>query len=93
MKQSHITHNPNEIRFAPRNRCAEYFDEKRRIGILTTLEQFKEFKKQGFSYGPVIDVFGGGNDPHNPNRQAFGRLNSGELIYCELERNKNLNNQ
>ena len=38
-----------------------------------------------FAVGPYRETFGDGyGEPYNPHRQAFGKLNDGRVVYCEL---------
>ena len=48
-------------------------------------EQFDKMAEAGeFEVGPFKESFGDGyGDPYNPNRQLFGRLNDGRLVYAE----------
>lgn len=70
----------------PRNSCKRYMQEK---GIKPTLLKKKEFDKLArekmFESGPLVDTFGDGyGEPYNPYRQAFGILNDGKGVFCEL---------
>ncbi len=40
-----------------------------------------------FVDGPYRDNFGSGHgEPYNPDRQAFGKLKDGRVVYCELSK-------
>jgi len=70
---------------APRNQCERYVIKQGGLATLIPKQDFDEKAiKNEFTDGPFIDTFGNGNEPYNPNRQAFGKLNSGLVVYCEL---------
>jgi len=77
------------LELAPRNQCKNYAIKNGRRAILITQEEFDaHFKRADFSEGPFTDSFGDSHgEPYNPNRQAFGRLDSGLVVYCELSEN------
>ena len=71
----------------PRNQCRGYVTKNGGVAVLITLREFKEYcrKNQFSKEGPLRDSFGDGyGHPYSPFRQAFGRLKSGEIVYCEL---------
>ena len=74
------------IELAPRNQCRKYVSENGGEATLITKKEFdKHCKSAEFSDRPYRDNFGDGNgEPYNPNRQAFGKLDSGLVVYCEL---------
>jgi len=74
------------LELAPRNQCRKYVREHKGIAELVIKEEFDSHCKNGdFMDGPHMDTFGNGyGDPYNPNRQAFGKLKEGKVVYCEL---------
>lgn len=75
-----------KLELAPRNQCRNYVQENDGIAELIKKEEFDfHYKKKEFIDGPFRDSFGDGyGEPYNPNRQAFGKLKKGNVIYCEL---------
>lgn len=69
----------------PRNQCYNYVSERGGNAVLLEKASFDEFfRKKKFSDGPYEDSFGDNpEDPYNPDRQAFGTLDNGEVVYCE----------
>ena len=71
----------------PRHQCWSYFLGR---GLLPARKiSKKEFDKLAlagdFDDGPHRDTFGDGyGEPYYPYRQAFGTLNPGDGVYCEL---------
>ncbi len=74
----------NEL--APRNQCRSYVQKKGGKAELLEKEEFDTHYKGGdFMEGPYRETFGDGyGEPYNPNRQAFGKLKKGNIVYCEL---------
>lgn len=58
---------------------------------VTTKAEFDELVLAGrFSVGPFRETFGDGyGDHYNPGKQAYGKLDSGIFVYCELLREMN----
>lgn len=75
-----------KLDLAPRNQCREYVLENRGTAHLIEKREFDELvRNKQFVEGPFKDAIGDGyGDPYNPNRQAFGTLKDGRVIYCEL---------
>jgi len=71
---------------SPRHQCDDYVHGHEKIPFLMSKTEFNEFYRQNrFKDGPYKDTFGDGEmEPYNPNRQAFGRLGDGKVVYCEL---------
>lgn len=71
---------------APRNQCRHYVKENGGIAELLSREEFNSNYREGnFVHGPFREILGDSyGDPYNPNRQAFGILKSGKIVYCEL---------
>lgn len=86
--ESHSTRELKELklRFAPRNQCKEYILENGGVATLVKKEDFDFRTKRNLcSDGPYMDRFGDSyGEPYNPERQAFGKLRNGKIIYCEL---------
>jgi hypothetical protein len=80
----------NELRLelSPRNQCRDYVLETNGRAELLEKEEFdSSYRKKMFVEGPFRDSFGDGyGEPYNPNRQAFGRLKNGKVVYCELSK-------
>lgn len=74
------------LELAPRNQCRNYVLENGGKAELVSKPEFDSFyKNRDFIDGPYKDNFGDSyGDPYNPNRQAFGKLKKGDIIYCEL---------
>jgi|SRR3989338_7945715 len=74
----------------PRNRCEDYINMRGGEAILTTKQDFDSlFRNSQFDDGPYKESLGDDcGEPYNPNRQAFGTLNDGRVIYCELNPDK-----
>ena len=69
----------------PKNACLNYIKEHGGLFKLVTKENFDIYARDNvFFDGPHIDSFGDDyGEPYNPWRQAFGKLNTGEIVYCE----------
>ena len=74
------------LELAPRNQCRNYVGKNGGEATLITKKEFDDhYNKRKFLEGPFKDNFGDDyGEPYNPNRQAFGKLDSGLVIYCEL---------
>jgi hypothetical protein len=76
----------DSVQFFPRNQCRDYVKRrggKARLVLKITFDSF--CRSKCFFDGPYTERFGDGyGKPYNPNRQAFGTLNSGEVVYCEM---------
>jgi len=74
------------LELSPRHKCEKYVWERGGKATLVTKEEFDaHLNKENFVEGPFKDDFGDGwNEPYNPNRQAFGTLKTGVIVYCEL---------
>ena len=69
----------------PRHQCEYYVNTHGGESVLLTKSLFDDlFRKEEFAEGPHKDSFGDGNEPYNPDRQAFGTLKDGRVVYCEL---------
>lgn len=70
----------------PRNQCRHYIGA--REAVLLTKKAFDELYYAGAfaeGEGPHKDNFGSGyGEPYNPDRQAFGTLKDGRIVYCEI---------
>jgi len=77
-----------KVELAPRNQCRNYVQENRGKAELLEKEEFDSYyKKKEFIDGPFKKRFGDDyGEPYNPNRQAFGRIKSGIVVYCELSK-------
>ena len=77
-----------ETKINPRHQCQQYFNKNKAEAVLLPKDDFdKNAKSKLFAEGPFIDSFGDGyGEPYNPNRQAFGKLLTGEYVYCELNK-------
>ncbi len=75
-----------KLELAPRNKCRFYIQDNGGKAQLIGKQEFDSHFHQGeFSDGPYRDNFGSGDgEPYNPNRQAFGKLKTGLVVYCEL---------
>lgn len=75
-----------KLELAPRNRCRDYVHESDSKAFLIPKSEFdKLYRRKRFVEGPFKDSFGDADmEPYNPNRQAFGKLVSGFVVYCEL---------
>jgi len=73
---------------SPRNQCRGYVAKNRGKAILVTREEFDSYLgNNDFLEGPFKDSFGDGyGEPYNPDRQAFGKLKSDLVVYCELSK-------
>lgn len=72
---------------APRNRCRQYIKQNwgKEVKFIKKEEFDRHCFNNDFSDGPRKDTFGDGpGEPYNPNRQAFGTLKTGLIVYCEL---------
>lgn len=71
----------------PRNQCEQFMDENEGSPELLPKAEFDTLaRSKQFAVGPFGDTFGDGEgEPYNPYRQAFGKLNDGRLVYCELK--------
>lgn len=74
------------LELAPRNQCRDYIREHGGKAELVTKEEFNQLARQKqFKEGPFQDSFGDGyGEPYNPNRQVFGSLDDGRIIFAEL---------
>jgi len=74
----------------PRNQCADYVSRNGGRARLVSVDQFEKWQTMGkFVDGPYKDSFGDGRlEPYNPDRQAFGKLEGGTIIFCELNQRK-----
>ena len=74
-----------KLELAPRNQCKIYVEEHGGKATLLERKDFDDhYKNKKFSDGPYKDGFGDGyGEPYNPNRQGFGKLKSGLVVYCE----------
>ncbi|MBR9706535.1 hypothetical protein GOV14_05855 [Candidatus Pacearchaeota archaeon] len=74
------------IELSPRHQCKMYVQSNGGTAILVTQQDFDSYMKENkFEDGPFRDSFGDGSlEPYNPYRQAFGKLNIGKIVYCEL---------
>ncbi|NIA15160.1 MAG: hypothetical protein GWP08_13895 [Nitrospiraceae bacterium] len=77
----------------PRNQCRAYCEKQlKKYPAETPQElpraQFDRLAKaKAFADGPFKDTFGDGyGDSYNPKRQAFGRLATGAVVYCEIHK-------
>ncbi len=63
-----------------------YVHEKGEYPFLLIKEEFDSLIRGGwFTDGPYRDNLGSQvGEPYNPNRQAFGMLADGRVVYCEL---------
>jgi len=75
-----------KLRLVPRNQCRHYAMVNGGKAMLIGKEEFDlHLRNREFLEGPYEDSFGDGwNEPYNPNRQAFGKLTDGTVVYCEL---------
>ena len=75
-----------KLELAPRNQCRNYVQENGGVAELLEKKEFDtHYKKRGFIKGPFKETFGDDyGEPYNPNRQAFGKLKRGNVVYCEL---------
>lgn len=80
--------NDLRLELAPRGQCRSYIINKGGKAILLTREEFDSYYyEKEFVDGPNVDNFGDGpGEPYFPNRQAFGKLKDGRIIYCELSK-------
>ncbi len=85
-KLSDIESEKLRLELSPRNHCRDYVREKGGKATLIAKEEFDSHcDNREFSEGPFKDRFGDGyGEPYKPNRQAFGTLKSGIVVYCEL---------
>jgi len=73
-----------KLELSPRNQCRDYVRLNGGKATLIPRSEFDaHFIKKKFADGPFMDSFGDGNEPYNPNRQGYGRLKSGLIVYCE----------
>ncbi len=77
-----------ESELAPRGSCKDYIYEKGGNAELITKEEFDDhYNQENFKKRPFEESFGDGPmDPYSPERQAYGQLNSGTVVYCELSK-------
>lgn len=76
-----------EIPLEPRNSCLTYVSENGGRALLLRKKTFDSLCKQKrFSDGPYSESFGDGQEPYNPWRQAFGTLDKGVVVYCEVHK-------
>lgn len=75
-----------KLELSPRHYCRNYVQENGGRAELLEKEVFDSFsKRREFTDGPFKETFGDGyGEPYNPNRQAFGKLKNGNVVYCEL---------
>lgn len=75
-----------KIELAPRNQCKLYVqDNGGKAQLIEKQELDSYYHQKEFLDGPNKDSFGDGyGEPYNPNRQAFGKLKTGVIVYCEL---------
>lgn len=86
-RMSPVSKKTREEQNPPRHGCMTYFlaEKTDKITLLTKgafdiLVNAKRFKD-----GPFTDSFGDGpGEPYNPRRQAYGTLDTGMGVYCEL---------
>ncbi len=78
--------NELKLELAPRNQCLNYVQENGGISELLEKDEFDAHYKNGdFVEGPFRETLGdGAGEPYNPNRQSFGKLKLGNVVYCEL---------
>jgi len=72
---------------APRNQCRHYVEKHgdKKVRCIGKEEFDRHCFNNDFSNGPRKDTFGDGyGEPYNPNRQAFGTLKGGLVVFCEL---------
>ncbi|MEK6914235.1 MAG: hypothetical protein AABW83_01150 [Nanoarchaeota archaeon] len=71
---------------APRKNCRQYVLENDGKAELLEKEEFNSLcRNKDFIDGPFKESLGDGyGEPYNPNRQVFGRLKDGRIVYCEL---------
>jgi hypothetical protein len=74
----------------PRHNCLQFVREHGGVHTQISKSAFDaKAKAKDFEIGPFRDSFGDGpGDPYNPNRQAFGTLKTGEVVWCELSEEK-----
>lgn len=76
----------------PRHQCEYYVNTHGGESVLLTKSLFDDlYRKKEFKEGegPHKDSFGSGcGEPYNPDRQAFGTLKDGRVVYCELSAKK-----
>lgn len=77
-----------QVDLGPRNQCWGFVATRSRgkATLMTREEFYAQIKEKRFSEGPFEDAYGDGCGPYNLYRQAFGQLESGPVIYCELSR-------
>lgn len=75
-----------KLELSPRNNCKNYVQGNRGMAELLEKEEFDaHYKKKNFIEGPFKETLGDGyGEPYNPDRQAFGKLRKGLVVYCEL---------
>ena len=75
-----------KLELAPRNQCRNYIQKNDGKAALIIKKDFDlHYKNKEFLDGPFTDTFGDCyGEPYNPNRQAFGKLKIGKVVYCEL---------
>lgn len=74
------------LELAPRNQCRAYVCDNGGRAELIQKEDFdNHFRRRDLAEGPFKDMFGDRDgEPYNPNRQAFGKLKGGKVVYSEL---------
>lgn len=74
------------LELTPREQCRHYVELNGGKATLVTRQDFdSSFDGSEFMDGPFMDDFGSGHgEPYKPNRQAYGKLKSGLLVYAEL---------
>jgi len=73
----------------PRHNCLNYCTEHGGgHGECLPKAEFDKLLDEGaFVDGPFRETFGSGHgEPYNPNRQAFGRLKDGRVVFMELNK-------
>lgn len=70
-----------------KNHCYSYCLKKNTVAIELNIEEFNNFcKTDQFGDGPFKDSFGDGyGEPYNPDRQVFGTLKDGRVVYADLK--------
>ena len=73
------------LELSPRNQCRDYVSENGGKATLILKKDFdNHYRKNEFEDGPFKDNFGDDTgEPYMPNRQIFGKLKSGLIVYCE----------
>jgi|SRR3989344_5033697 len=78
-----------KLELAPRHQCRNYVQENGGKTQLIEKSEFDSFfDRKEFADGPFRETFGDNyGEPYNPNRQAFGKLKDGRIVYCQLSKN------